>query len=303
MVSLVAIGQTIDEQGNAKRAFKYLGGAWDVKARVLPVGNHDALYPNLPLKGRIQVNESSNLLEYHNGTDWITAGSGSGDGCAFTPEQCAALKALVYSNYSAAFTVTPATGERGVNVPLTLNYNIASNNDNITAASISQGIGSVLSNVNTGAKTVSGGSKAVTTAYVLTIGFTRNGSASSETRTVTYTPNNPQWAGVSSAADFTASDYAAINGTAGFTKYLQGNSVISKAMAPTAQYMWFIVTAGTGTITGNGFTYSIGSWGDSATFFWRKPLTITLADGSNTATVYLIRTRELQNSSITFIHN
>jgi len=300
MVSLIAIGQTIDEQGNAKRAFKYLGGSWISKALVLPVGNHDALYPNLPMKGRIQINETSSVLEYHDGKVWVSTGAG-GDGCGFTEEQCAALKALVYSNYSAAFSVTPATGERGVNTALTLNYNIASNNDNVTAASINQGIGSVLANVNTGAKTVSGGSKAITTAYILTTGYTRNGASGSDNRTATYTPNNPQWAGVSSATDFT--DYATINGVSGFTKYLQANSGITKAMNPATQYEWFIVTNGTGIISGSGLTYSIGAWGDPNTFFWRKSLNLTLADGTTTATVYLIRSREIQNSSITFIHN
>ena len=72
--------QSIQTQGSPKRATHYLGGLQADSTLVVPVRNHDSIYPNLPYKGRVQINSETNLLEYHNGEDWVTTGAdGSGD--------------------------------------------------------------------------------------------------------------------------------------------------------------------------------------------------------------------------------
>lgn len=270
LTCILAIGQTVDDQGNAKRAFRYLGGVWFTTPTVLPTLNRDAIYPNLPMKGRTQVNTDTGRLEYNNGTSWLTL-------------------AVEYTNNTATITVSPTQGEKGVAVTVTVTYNIASNNDLFTAASINQGIGSVLTQVNTGAQTTSGGTRLATTAYTLTKSFTRLNVPTNENQSATYTAQVPQWFGVSSATDF--ANYAAINNDTGLQKFLQSNSAISKEVSPVAQYPWMILTNATGKIfDANNFEQPIGAWGDVSAEFWRKAVTITLQDGT-TATVYFIRCR------------
>ena len=71
LTSVVGFSQTIQTQGSSTRATRYLGGLQADSTFVVPVQNHDSIYPNLPYKGRIQVNSETNALEYHNGEDWI----------------------------------------------------------------------------------------------------------------------------------------------------------------------------------------------------------------------------------------
>ncbi|MFY0481668.1 hypothetical protein ACI6PS_03610 [Flavobacterium sp. PLA-1-15] len=219
------------------------------------------------------------------------------------------VKAQLYTNHSATFTLATASGERGVNLTNTVNYNIASNDDIITGATINQSIGNVLPNVNTGNKTATAPSTAETTTYTLAINYTRNGVAGNQNRNATYTAYNPQWYGSSATkSDVLTTDYSSLNVGAGFTKYVGSATAMTfNANISTPAYVWFISTVNTNKITASGFDTTIGNWGDASAFFWKKALPgFVLANGTTTATLYLYRTRVMQNtggSTIPFVFN
>ncbi|MXN90151.1 hypothetical protein GR160_02845 [Flavobacterium sp. Sd200] len=270
IVSFFAIGQTIDSQGNVNRANKYMGGMWFTTATVLPTGNHDALYPNLPLKGRTQINATTGRLEYNDGNTWFTL-------------------ALDYTNNVSTISVSPTFGEKGVSVPVTVTYNIASNSDQFTAASINQGIGSVLANINTGNRTAAGGSRTATTTFTLSMTYNRLSVVTNESKSATYTGHVPQWMGISATDDFTT--YAAISADAGLQKFIQASGAMTRPLSPSAQYVWVFTTNSTGKVYDqNNFEQTEGAWNNGTTEFYTKSITITLQDGT-TATVYAKRTR------------
>lgn len=207
------------------------------------------------------------------------------------------IRSQMYSNHNTSFSVSPSQGERGISVAVSVNYNIVSNDDEFTSASINQGIGSVLANIDTGAKSASGGNRTASTTFTLSLEYDRAGTPETENRNATYTSRVPQWSGWSSKEDF-ADDYTEINSEPDFQKYIQSNSSITKNVSPEGQYVWFIVTNGTGQVfDGNNFVQSVGPWGDGVSEFYRKSLALTLADGTTTATVYLIRSRTVKTLS------
>lgn len=210
----------------------------------------------------------------------------------FTPEQEEALLALIYVGYVSSITVSPAAGERGVDTTLNVSYNITSNDDTITTATITQGIGNVITDVNGGTKTVAGGITPITKAFSLALGYTRNGVPGTNTKTATYTANTPQWAGWSAKTDFTTA-YADINGETNLQKFVQASAGINKASSPTGEYIWFISNKSNANVYDtNDFLQSQGAWGDNTKEFWTKTLTLTLSDGVTTAPVYLYRSRQ-----------
>jgi len=233
--------------------------------------------------------------------DWSMFGGGGGGGgsCSFTPEQCEALAALIYRNSISSISVLPTAGERGVSTAITLTYNITSNQDVYTAASINQGIGSVLSNVNAGNVTISGGNKSNTTAYTLSMTYTRNGVSANESKTATYTTYVPQWIGVSTVTDFTT--YAGIT-AAGLEKFVQASPSLQKIVNPSAQYVYLISNnAAARVYDGNNFLQTSGAFGDGISEFYTRSFSLTLADGTTTGTVYLYRSRNLKTlTNITY---
>lgn len=58
-------------EGSQNEVRKDLGGRIMDSLLILPVRNHDALYPDAPLTGRIQFNRKDSVVEYHNGKVWI----------------------------------------------------------------------------------------------------------------------------------------------------------------------------------------------------------------------------------------
>jgi hypothetical protein len=64
--------------GTNNQATIYKGAVGANTAMLLPLGTHAALYPDLPMKGRIQLNAETNKLEVHDGTQWVELGSGVG---------------------------------------------------------------------------------------------------------------------------------------------------------------------------------------------------------------------------------
>lgn len=195
---------------------------------------------------------------------------------------------LLYTENETSIRVEPSFGERGVVTNLNLTYNIVSNDDEIISASINNGIGEVLSEVNTGVKTVSLGSFKVSKTYTLTITFKRKGQTMTQNFTSTYDAFIPQFAGVSENVDF--SNYATMSSQ--LSKYVQASANISKITSPTDKYIWFISNKPSATVLDqNNFLQTVGIWGNNLTEFWTKPITITLADGVTTSTVYLYRSR------------
>lgn len=217
-----------------------------------------------------------------------------------TEAQLAWIRSQMYTNHSASFKVSPTEGERGYDTAITVSYAIVSNDDQITSASINQGIGSVLSNVNTGTKTVSGGVKSENTTYTMSIGYTRNSTSGSQNRTATYTAHIPAWYGTSSSiSDINANMYEDLSALNGFTKQVISSSKMSFNLNnSTEEYVWFISSANVNKITASGFDTTIGSWGDETVFFWKKPITsFKLKNGTTTVTMYLYRTKDKINTN------
>lgn len=212
-------------------------------------------------------------------------------------EQYQWILSQLYTNHTATFTVTPSTGERGVNTSLAVNYNIISNDDEITSASINQGIGSVFSDVDAGLKSVSGGIRSNNITWTLAIGYNRMEESGTENRTTTYTTYIPKWYGLSEdLEDVTSSNYTLLNSE--LTKLVNSsNSISFTHNSNTDEYIWFISPLNINKITASGFDTTIGNWNDSGTFFWKKSLPgFVLANGTDTVTLYLYRTREKQNT-------
>lgn len=218
-------------------------------------------------------------------------GGGTGGGNQFTPPQVVAILELIYNNNASTFTVSPVSGEKGLSTAINVNYNIQSNDDVFTLASINQGIGSVLANINTGNRVVNGGSSLVNKAFVLSLGYTRNGVASTESKTATYFAYTPQFAGVSSSADLLT--YAAM--VSDLQKFVQSSPVVVKQSSPAGQYVWFVSTKNNAVILDqNNFQQSVGSWNDGVSEFYLKSISLILADGVTTETVYVYRSRNVK---------
>lgn len=197
---------------------------------------------------------------------------------------------LLYKNSVSSISVAPAIGEKGVSVPLTVTYNILSNDDQFTAATINNGIESVLEFVDNGVQNVSGGSWLSSLVFVLGMKYSRRNNPIEELKTAGYTAVIPQWSGISALADFTS--YAGIS--AALTKYVQSSPTISRQFSPAGQYLWFISTKNNALIhDGNNFTQTIGNWNDGVSEFYKKQISLALNDGT-LADVYLYRTRNLK---------
>jgi hypothetical protein len=209
----------------------------------------------------------------------------------FSDSQYLDILALIYKNSVNLISLNTLIGEKGISTPLTVSYSILSNNDVMTLASINNGIGSVLPQINTGNNNVSGGSAFANKTFTLAMSFTRNGIATPENKTATYTAYVPQFAGVSALTDF--ANLADITG-ADLEKFVQASNSITKQSSATAQYIWFISNKNNAAILDqNNFAQSVGAWNDGVSEFYLKPLVIKLADAT-TATVYLYRSRNVK---------
>lgn len=197
-----------------------------------------------------------------------------------TAKQVAWIEENSYENYSPSVSLSLTSGERGVNNSFSLTYNVASNDDSITAASFNQSIGSVLDSIDGGNKTITGLSSTTTKTFTLTIDYDRNEVAGTGTHSATYSAYIPQYAGWSSSTDFDGT-YAPLNGEANFTKYVTSSTTITKSFSPTGEYVWFITNLASPKIyDGNNFLLSTGAWGDTTKEYWVDDITLTLADGS-----------------------
>jgi len=206
-----------------------------------------------------------------------------------TEDQHTRVLALIYANSLSTLAVNPPIGERGLATPITVFYNIQTNDDVFTSASINNGIGNVLSNVNAGLQSVSGGTKTLNATYTLSLGYTRNGVTTTETKNATYTTYIPQWKGISSSATLNSANYAALS--VALQKTVQANTTLSLDVQPVGQYVWFVSTNPNASITNSGFGTTVGAWDSTTAFFIKQTVTLTLADGTTTASLTFYRTR------------
>lgn len=269
--------------------------------------NHIMVWDSISLKVGYKI--AADPVLDHNALTGLQGGTAPNQMYHLNAAQYDWIKAQLYTNHSATFTLTTSTGERGINVTNNVNYNIVSNDDVIVSASINQGVGNVLPDVDTGSKTTTVATVAETTSYTLAIGYTRNGTAGSQNRVATFTTYNPRWYGSStSVSDITTSDYPNLIVGNGFTKYVgASNTMTYNANISTPAYVWFISPVPVVKITASGFDTTIGAWGDGSSFFWGKTVAgFTLSNGTTTATMYVYRTRIQQNTGgnvIPFVFN
>lgn len=212
-----------------------------------------------------------------------------------TEDQHTRVLQLIYEGITIDYFVAPATGEKGVSAPVTLTYNIDSNDDTVITATINNGVGSILSGVDMGEQQVSGGNRSVSTTFTLEVDYERDGVQMSESESVTYNAYSPQWGGLSESAILDTVNYSGLNSA--LTKVVQNTDTISRDLAPDNEYIWFVSTNPNAVITNNGFITIIGEWNSITALFIKKTVTLTLADGVTTTSVTFYRTREALDHS------
>lgn len=207
------------------------------------------------------------------------------------------IRAQMYENLQLYFYVSAYNIERGVPTDITLSCQMISNDDVITAASINQGIGSVLDKVDTGEFQIIVPNVSVSTSWSLTVNYLRNGESGTASKVTSISKINPKWMGASETLeDVTVNDYALLNEE--LTKVISNLSYLNFTHNTTNdEYVWFISPSNINKITASGFDTTIGSWGDPEAFFWKKSLTnFKLSNGIDTVTLYLYRSRLKQNT-------
>jgi hypothetical protein len=198
------------------------------------------------------------------------------------------IQGLLYTPSVDTLNTNPASGERGVVTEIEVVYSMTTNDDTYLSATINQGIGNVLPNINTGANVVSWGTSSVSVTFTLAVSYTGYLGFFLKNKVATYNAYTPQFAGVSAEIDYTL--YADIN--TDLTKYVQSTVAIDKESSPVNEYIWFISTDSNATILDqNNFLQTVGPWNDGVSEFYTKPLLLTLADNITTSTVYLYRSR------------
>lgn len=235
-------------------------------------------------------------ISIHNNLTGIQGGSPN-EYYHFNQTQHEKLLGLIYVNNVSTISVSPSSGERGVNTSLTVNYNINPNDDVFGTASINQGIGDVTNDIGDGNKSTSGGTSSINKTFTLSLNFVRDGVGQTDSKNATYNSYIPQWAGWSSKDDF-LDNYSTISSQANFQKFIQSSASITKQVSPSGEYVWFISNKNNATILdGNNFVQTVGTWGDGTSEFYRKSLNLTLSDGITAVTVYLYRSRNTKTLS------
>ena len=212
----------------------------------------------------------------------------------FTENQHTQLLELIYSENAVIISVAPTFGEKGLSTALTVTYRLSSNDDQLLTASINNGIGNVSADIDSGSKSVSGGSTVDSKTFTIAYTYNRNGVPGSSSKSATYSAYTPQFAGVSKATDY--STYSSISSD--LDKFIQAGNSIDKNSSPSDSYIWFISNKSNAKIYDqNDFEQSLGIWNNGSTEFYTKSLVLTLADGVTTSTVYLYRSRNTKTIS------
>lgn len=219
------------------------------------------------------------------------------------------IAAQMYVNSVGNLSISSPTGnqEFGVTLPITLSYNLISNDDTITAATINPGSNNVLANVDTGAKTIAMGNYSTTQVFSLVRNYTRLGVPSSATTTTNYTPFYPKYTGISTTVeDITSTDYSNLSVGNGFTKLVNNATTLSVTVNnSTPQYVWFVSTVNTTNIKEGLLSVTVNNWGVGTSGFWRKAVTgFVLNNGTDTVTMYVYRSAlPINTGGNTIIYN
>lgn len=70
ILPITVFSQTLDPVGGENRVSDIKGGAIHRKVIVIPESDNTSTYANVPNKGRLRINSSTNKLEYHDGSGW-----------------------------------------------------------------------------------------------------------------------------------------------------------------------------------------------------------------------------------------
>jgi hypothetical protein len=140
LATVPCFSQTIQTQGSPNRATRYLGGLQADSTLVVPVRNRDSIYPNLPYKGRVQLNSETNVLEYHNGEEWVVTGvngyGGSGEAVKIEDEidgytARVGFPATATADSYWVFPQASSSAQFPIYVPLDINGSVASSGGSV----------------------------------------------------------------------------------------------------------------------------------------------------------------------------
>lgn len=246
------------------------------------------------LNGNVFTTELD-LISNHNDLLNLQGGQ-TGEYYHFNNTQHSRVLDLIYIDHSIVLNTNPSFGEKGLSESVNLEYTITSNDDVFTYATINNGIGNVLSDINTGFKSVLGGNFILPNNFNLSITYLKNSTPFSAVISKIYDKYTPQWIGTSLLTDFTNASvdiYDDIEAETNLEKKIQLSATMSKSLSPINEYIWFISNKSNAIVQdGNNFIQTIGTWGDGISEFYKKTLLLTLSDNLTTGTVYFYRSRE-----------
>ncbi len=210
----------------------------------------------------------------------------------FSDTHISRLIALVFEQLTRSGSASPSSFEKGVATQIDYNYNINENDDVITQIAWDGSIDNTPPFDLTG--TAEDPAAEDTVQRILEID-TEDTSISN--LTLKSTAIIPQWRGVSTETDFSGA-YVDLN--AELAKVVQSSDNQTAVFAMANEYAYFVSINANATIKdGNGFSQSIGAWGDGVSGFYKKSINVELANNAiEVLTIY--RTRETKNATVTY---
>lgn len=212
----------------------------------------------------------------------------------FTDEEVERLQDLIYKVGTQTLSVAPTSFEKGVATDVVFSWNVILNDDTLVSATldgndVSDDVNGVVSNYAINGIEVS---KSVNLSTVLN----SNNGINNLSNTKTSVAYIPQYYGkmVSVEPSYLYNDLQ------NFTKFLQSGDSKNVTDTFNSEYMFFISKKSNAVIKdGNDFVLTIGDFNSTTDFFIKKQVTVYLSNG-NTETMYLYRTRETVNATVTF---
>jgi hypothetical protein len=219
----------------------------------------------------------------------------------FSDTQLDRLKDSVYENISQTISVSPPSFEKGVPTNLTFTWRVTKNDDTLNTVTV-DGVDKIseATGIN---RTYTVNNQVASRSVALVTNLTRNtvtGSTFTLTNSATSNAYVPQFKG--QLADSLAADSYVLADLSTLTKLIQPGVGMSLAKDFTNKYGVIITKTEINKIV---FSVapeplSIGNWDDGTSYFYKKSITLTLANGG-TETMFLYRTRQLLNATTTFI--
>lgn len=218
----------------------------------------------------------------------------------FTQTQVNRVKDSVYEEVVKTVSVAPTSFEKGVSTDLVFTWNVDKKDDTLGYVQID---GNTVTNEATGVnRTYLTNGQVATKGVFLTVNVIRNNTTGgSFTTNILATANGyvPQFKG--QLASTLAADAYFISDFNTITKLIQNGKNMTISETFSNKYAVILTKEA---ITQIVFSVapeplSIGNWDDGVSYFYRKTVTLTLADGT-VETMFLYRTRQLLNATTTF---